>query len=99
LTVEQAQALVDLVLKRIDLHEGAVVSVKLVNGCSLIYPAAFLHFHGHQYEAKLIESFPELNSVSRGKGDAALKLGVLNVIEDFSGWLPIELVDTFLAMR
>lgn len=99
MTVADAQLLVNAVLRRVGLESGEVVAVKLLNGSSLNYPVAFLHCNGHKYEEKLISSFPELHSISRGKGEAGLKLGVMNVLEDFSHWLPDDLMQTFLAMK
>jgi hypothetical protein len=36
-----------------------------------------------------------LNAISKGQGDAALKIGIMQVIEEFPQFLPSELAETF----
>ena len=70
-------------------------STKLDNGFELRYPKSFLLHHGHDYEVRIKERFPELNSISRGQGDSALKLGLMQTIEEYPQFLPLEIADTF----
>jgi len=50
---------------------------------------------GHGYETLIKAKFSELQAISKGQGDSALKLGVLRVIEEFPQFLPTELKATF----
>jgi hypothetical protein len=54
---------------------------------------------GHKYEETLMLAYPELGAVKRGNGDAALKNGVLRVIEDHAKFLPVDLSETFQKLQ
>lgn len=99
LTNAQAQRIVNTVLAALGLDNGEEASVQLLNGYILKYPVSFLNHHGHKYEQLLVARFPKLNSISRGNGEGSLKLGVLSVLEDFSKFLPVDLLETFNRLQ
>jgi len=69
------------------------------NGFELNYPIEFLHHNGHDYEKLIIKTFPELHGIKKNNRDSGLKLAVLEVIEDFRGFIPKEISDTFDLIR
>lgn len=95
LTQAECQILVDSFLKDVGVCSGGIISVTWDNGFDINYSEEFLFHQGHEYEGKICQKFPELNAISKGKGDAILKIELLRVAEDFPGFLPIELMGTF----
>ena len=90
LTASECQQLIDSVLSTCGIAITDLAQSQAENGYILNYPAAFLMHQGHEYEKLLNTSFPELNVISRGKGDSALKLGVLQVIDEYPQYFPAE---------
>lgn len=98
LTVDDCQTIVTNFLAQIGINHTHPIETKLENGFTLHYPQDFLSMQGHEYENKIIEFFPELNAIARGQGDSALKLGILQVIEEFPQYLSEDLSKTFLTI-
>lgn len=92
---QDCQTMVDNLLIKIGIPLNDITPTKLENNFVLNYPKSFLLAQGHNYEKMLNDTFPELGTISRGKGDAGLKLGVLEVIMDYPQFMPIEISDTF----
>jgi predicted ATPase len=95
LNQSECQLLIDNFLKSIGISINDIESINLENGFTVGYPKEFLNHNGHSYEDKLKTLIPELNAISKGHGDSMLKLGVLQVIEEFPQYLPVELATTF----
>lgn len=95
LVQEECQTIIENFIAIIGIAFEDLHPVVLENGMTLNYPKTFLLHHGHDYETKIQVKFAELNSISKGQGDSALKLGVMQVIEEFPQFLPAELLATF----
>ncbi|CAI8773697.1 Vitamin B12 import ATP-binding protein BtuD [Pseudomonas jessenii] len=95
LSQQQCQTIIDNFLGQINLQLDELTTTTLVNGYELKYPKSFLFHQGHDYEQKIKLAFSELGVIARGKGDAVLKLGVLEVIMDYPAFLPTEIMATF----
>lgn len=95
LSVEECQTMIENFLTQVGFTMEDQILTKLDNGFELNYPKSFLLHHGHDYEVKLKERFPELNAISRGQGDSALKLGLMQIIEEYPQFLPVEISETF----
>lgn len=95
LTQEECQTMIENFLTQVGLTMGESSPTKLDNGFELSYPKSFLLHHGHDYEVLIKTRFPELNSISRGQGDSALKLGLMQTIEEYPQFLPVEIANTF----
>jgi len=94
LTQHDCQALVDTFLTGLSIRLDDPIFSTYENGMVVSYPRSFLFHQGHGYEALLFDVFPELKAVSKGQGDSGLKLGVIQVIEELPGFLPIEVRKT-----
>lgn len=68
------------------------------NGFVINYPNSFLLHHGHDYEKLVLSKLPELNASAKGRGDAALKLGVIQVIEELPQFLSIDISKTLVHL-
>lgn len=95
LSQQECQNMVDSFLSKLGLPLEDLYSSELKNGYKINYPKSFLLHHGHSYEAKVKQQFVELNSIFKGQNESALKLAILNTIEDFPQYLPIEIYQTF----
>ena len=98
LTELDCQNIVDNFFGYIGIPIENLLPISLINGFKLNYPESFLIHQGHQYEALILEKIKELGAISKGKGEAGLKLGVMTIIEEFPEFLPTELIDTFVRM-
>lgn len=98
LTESDVQLLVNNIFIALGLENGSRTSVILENGFKILYSDLFLMHPGHTYETKLMEKFPELNAIKRGKGDQALKEQMLYIISDFPEFLPIDIRETLHPM-
>ena len=98
LSESECQILIDNFLTELEITLNDPVPVTLENGYQLNYPQAFLLHQGHNYETLVQSKFTELNAISRGKGDSALKLGLAEVIAEFPQFLPVEIGNLFESM-
>lgn len=98
MTQGHAQIIANHILNLIGISLDNLIACQLQNGWSLQLPNQFLVMRGHDYESQLLEAIPELNSISKGNGEAALKLGVLQVIEEFPRFLSIDIAKTFKSL-
>ena len=72
---------------------------KLLNGKMVVVPNWYLHYHGHQLEEKILETFPQLNEIKKKK-EEALKVEVLDkIIDDLPGLLSIDILEIFKSIQ
>lgn len=95
ITQSECQTMTDTLLTNLNIPLQDLKATKLNNNYEINHPIAFLLNQGHDYETKLNEAYPELREITRGKGDAILKAGVLEVIMDYPQFLPIDVFETF----
>ncbi|NIJ91862.1 AAA15 family ATPase/GTPase [Xanthomonas campestris] len=95
LSEDDCQTIIDSVLGDLGIALSELMQTRLENGHLLHYPKSFLLHDGHKYESLLKKSYPELNAISRGQGDATLKMGLAEVIAEFPQFLPIEIGELF----
>lgn len=98
LTAQECQTIVENLLGMLNLSLSEMSVSRLENGFSINYPRSFLHHQGHNYEIRLQQIFPELNAISRGQGDSALKLAILQVIEEFPQFLCVDIKNTLQSI-
>jgi len=97
------QALSDFVVNKIankvNITEASKVSVTYINGKSIEVPVWYLHYHGHYLENIILDTFPQLNGIKRGKEDA-LKLEILNkILDDIPEFMPRDILDILLSVQ
>lgn len=97
-TEAECQTLVDNLTARIGLGGGELDSAQLENGYTLNIPKTLLMHQGHAYETLLQQIFPTLQAISKGQGDSALKLRVVEVIAEFPQFLPKEIGVIFSSL-
>lgn len=96
---QDAQNISNLVITSTGMKLENLVSCGLSNGWSIKLPAAFLKMRGHEWENFLLTAIPELNAVSSRNGDAGLKLGLLQVVEEFPQFLSVDIFETFCELN
>lgn len=96
---EDAQRISDYVLNSAGIELRSCSSCLLQNDWSIELPIEFLLMRGHAWEEKLLSTFPELKAISSRSGDAGLKLGIMQVIEEFPHLLSSDISRTLKLMR
>lgn len=99
LSNEDAQKIVDHIIGVAKVPLTPNEPCDLQNGWRISLPVDFLRMRGHNWESLLLSSLPELNAISRRLGDSGLKLGVLQIIEEFPQFLSIDIHNTFLSIK
>lgn len=98
LTSDDCQKIVDSVLKKMDFDFSDMSVEILENNYQINYPKSFLLMNGHEYEKLLTRKFPQLNCIAKGKGDEALKLGIVRVMRDFPELISIDIAKTLVKV-
>jgi AAA15 family ATPase/GTPase len=88
--------LVSLVSKKINPSENLEeISVSYINGTTINIPKWYLIHHGHELEEKIIEVFPGLGTLKRGK-EELLKIEVIDkIIDDLPDLIPHDILEAF----
>ncbi len=75
-----------------DLEE---LPVSYINNTSVNVPKWYLVHHGHELEEKIIDFFPGLGKLKRGK-EELLKFEIIDkIIDDLSGLIPKDILEAF----
>ena len=98
LSAVEAQTMCDHILGLANISITGTVPCELHNGWKLELPSSFLNMRGHDWEDLLLTKIPELNAVSIKRGDAGLKLGILQTIEEFPRYLSVDIYRTLSAI-
>lgn len=98
LSQTECQEIVNTFLATLGLAMDSQTSCVLENGMKISYPKSFLLHQGHDYEKCIQAKYPELNSISRGQGDSALKLGLMQVIEEYPQFIPQEVTSALESL-
>ncbi|WP_442878887.1 AAA family ATPase [Aeromonas sp.] len=96
---QDAQNITNTILVAAEISLVELTPCVLQNGWSIELPKAFLVMRGHCWEELLLRKMPELNAISSKNGDAGLKLGILQTIEEFPQFLSIDIHKTLSAIR
>ncbi|BAK76483.1 putative ATPase [Pseudogulbenkiania sp. NH8B] len=99
LTEHDAQNMANKIFASTAVPLGEKTQSTLHNGWVVELPKAFLMMRGHDWEALLLKNIPELNAISSRNGDAGLKLGILQTIEEFPQFLPVDISETLSVIR
>ncbi|MGL6607005.1 AAA family ATPase [Aeromonas hydrophila] len=99
LTNEEAQRISDYITQIAGISNASTADCELHNGWVLKLPTEFLMMRGHDWEASVLSRIPELNAICSRNGDAGLKLGIMQVIEEYPQFLSIDISKTLLALK
>ncbi|MGL6528447.1 ATP-binding protein [Aeromonas hydrophila] len=99
LTNEEAQKISDYITLTAGIFNASTADCELHNGWVLKLPTEFLMMRGHDWEASVLSRIPELNAICSRNGDAGLKLGIMQVIEEYPQFLSIDISKTLLALK
>lgn len=94
LTNADAQKIAAYVLLAAGIATSSLTSCELQNGWLIQLPDQFLIMRGHDWEQAVLVAFPELRALASRSGDAGLKLGVMQVIEEFPQFLSVDILRT-----
>lgn len=99
LTNEEAQKISDHITLATGISDTSTANCELHNGWVLKLPTQFLMMRGHDWEKSVLLCIPELYAISSKNGDAGLKLGIMQVIEEFPQFLSTDISRTLLALK
>lgn len=99
LSNNECQIMIDSFLAQCGICLSSTEITYCENGFELNYPIEFLRHNGHDYEKLIIKTFPELHGIKKNNRESGLKLAVLEVIEDFRGFMPKEISETLDLIR
>ncbi|MBY7877695.1 AAA family ATPase [Vibrio fluvialis] len=99
LTNEEAQKISDHITLATGISNTSPADCELHNGWVLKLPTQFLMMRGHDWEKSVLSCIPELKAISSRNGDAGLKLGIMQVIEEFPQLLSIDISRTLMALK
>ncbi len=99
LTNDDAQKIADYITMATKISNASTANCELHNGWVLKLPTQFLMMRGHDWEESVLSNIPELNAISSKNGDAGLKLGIMQVIEEFPQFLSIDISRTLMALK
>ncbi|WP_459213161.1 AAA family ATPase [Aquimarina rhabdastrellae] len=91
-----ANVIVNLVAEKVNPNEGLEnEKVTYVNGIRIEIPRWYLILHGHTLEEKILETFPSLSKLKRGK-EELLKYEIIDkIIDDIPDLIPQDILDAF----
>lgn len=97
--IQHAQIIADQILEMTGLKLEILIKCRLQNGWDIALPENYLHMRGHDWQELLLEKIPALKAVSSKNGDSGLKLGLLQVIEEFPQFLSADIAETFTSIN
>ncbi|MCX9103708.1 ATP-binding protein [Aeromonas veronii] len=98
-TNEEAQRISDYITQIAGISNASTADCELHNGWVLKLPTEFLMMRGHDWETSVLSCIPELNAICSRNGDAGLKLGIMQVIEEYPQFLSTDISRTLLALK
>jgi ABC-type lipoprotein export system ATPase subunit len=91
------QKVINFVVESLGFSVGDDHSCETISGCSFLVPLDFFNCNGHLLEEKILNKWPPLNKVKRGRTeDNIFKEYIFDsVISDYPGFISKDLIETF----
>lgn len=92
----QIQILINYILGRLGLLSANEIDYKTLGGKCYKITQDYCTIQGHELESKIISTWPNLNSITRGGGDNKLKNHVLDTVcKEYPDFISMDFVDLF----
>lgn len=97
LSHDEIQSIVDYVSSELGLNSGETINYSAQNTMSFSISKDYFTIQGHELEDKIINKWPKLNSIKRGKHDERIfKIFMLDyIINEYPEFLSIDFIETF----
>lgn len=97
LTQEEVQQTIEYISSELRLDKGEKISYQTINGKTFFVADDYFKIQGHLLESKIMEKWPMLNSIKRGKNDESiLKTYMLdNIVQEYPEYISTDFIDTF----
>ena len=94
---EQLQLCIDHISTELGFDMSTKVSYQTISGQIFEIPGEYFSIQGHRLEEKIMNKWPQLNSVKRGKTDESIfKIYMLDkIINEFPEFLSVDFIETF----
>lgn len=93
----QIQQCIEFISSELGLNTGTKVTYNTIGGKSFQILEEYFRIQGHKFEEKIMNKWPQLNAVKRGRNDESiLKVHVLdNIINEYPEYLSVDFIETF----
>lgn len=97
LTNEELQIIINYIVTQLGFNLDDTTSYSTVDGCSFSLPKSYAFIQGHELERRIVDKWPQLNSIKRGKNDEKLfKVFIIdNIIHEFPRFISSDFITTF----
>lgn len=97
LSQEQIQQCIEYISSELGLNTGAKATYQTIGGRTFQIYEEYFRIQGHKLEEKIMNKWPRLNDIKRGKNDESiLKVHVLDkIINEYPEYLSVDFIDTF----
>ena len=97
LTNEEIQAIINYVVTQLGLNSEETISYSTIGGDTFSMPKEYASIQGHELEEKIIEEWPKLNAIKKGRNDEKIfKVFVLDhIINEFPQFISSDIFTTF----
>lgn len=97
LSHEQLQQCIEYISSELGLNTGTKVTYQTIGDRTFQISEEYFRIQGHKLEEKIMNKWPRLNEIKRGKNDESiLKIHVLDkIINEYPEFLSVDFIDTF----
>ena len=94
---EQLQNVIDYITDELGFNKDKTENYHIIDGRTFIVANEYFKIQGHELEAKIMQKWPQLNAIKKGKNDEwILKIHVLDkIINEYPEFVSADFVDTF----
>lgn len=94
---EQLQIVINFISDELGFNKNQTEKYHTINGRTFIVANEYFKIQGHELESKIMQKWPQLNAIKKGKNDESLlKLYILDyVINEYPEYISSDFIDTF----
>ena len=93
---DQIQSLANYVIDSLGLLSDNEIKYQTIGGKCYNITQDYCTIQGHELESKILNKWPQLNSIAKGKGDNKLKNYVLDTVcKDYPDFVSTDFVELF----
>lgn len=94
---EQLQIIINFISDELGFNKDKTENYHTIDGRTFLVTNEFFRIQGHELEAKILQKWPQLNAIKKGKNDEwILKIHVLDkIINEYLEFISADFVDTF----
>lgn len=97
LSNEQLQIIINFISEELGFNKDKTDNYHTIDGRTFLVANEFFKIQGHELEAKILQKWPQLNAIKKGKNDEwILKIHVLDkIVNEYPEFISADFIDTF----